>query len=145
MIKSSDIKNIANTRIDDSEILFNAQKYDGSFYICGYAIELGLKYRICMTLNWDGFPSTKAEFEGYSSFKTHEFKVLLRLSGKEKYIKSKFFSDWNIVVDCDPEDRYEPIGSISQLPRPNAVGERSELTALAGLPAKGGGLRHRIK
>lgn len=114
MIKSSDIKNIAIARLEDSEILFNAQKYDGSFYICGYAIELGLKYRICVTLNWDGYPSTKNEFTGYSSFKTHELEVLLRLSGREKIIKSKFFADWNIVVDWDPEDRYEPIGSINK-------------------------------
>ena len=49
------------------------------------------------------------------------------------------------MVDWDPEDRYEPIGSISQLPRPNAVGERSELTALAGLPAKGRGLRREMQ
>jgi hypothetical protein len=34
----------------DAEVLLNAKRFDGSVYLCGYAIELGLKKRICETL-----------------------------------------------------------------------------------------------
>jgi hypothetical protein len=55
-------------------------------YLCGYAIELSLKARICRTLKWVGYPDTAREFENYKSFKTHDVDVLLRLSGIEDRI-----------------------------------------------------------
>lgn len=110
MLKKVDIENIAKGRYEDAEVLFNNKRYDGSFYICGYVIELALKYRICETLNWDGYPSG-GEFK---SFKTHDLDILLQLSGKEKFIKSKFFTQWSIVENWNSEKRYEPIGNISQ-------------------------------
>jgi len=34
---------------------------DGATYLCGYAVEVALKFRICLTLNWPEFPSTGGE------------------------------------------------------------------------------------
>lgn len=42
-------------------------------YLCGYAIEVALKARICRTLNWTGFPETRGEFEGYQSCRRPEY------------------------------------------------------------------------
>ncbi len=72
MLKKLDIQRIVYARLKDAEVLFEAQRYDGAVYLCGYAVELGLKYKICKTLNWDGYPLTRNEFEGYSTFKTHK-------------------------------------------------------------------------
>lgn len=113
MLKKADIKNIAKGRYEDAEVLFNNKRYDGSFYLCGYVIEFGLKHRICETLNWDGYPSANEFKEGLLSFKTHDLGILLKLSGKEKFIKSKFLAQWSIVENWDPEKRYEPIGNIN--------------------------------
>lgn len=112
MITYSDIERIAKNRLIDSELLYRSMRYDGSYYLCGYVIELGLKYRICKTLGWIGYPSTSTEFQGYTSFKTHNLDILLRLSGIEIIVKSKVFTDWGIVRLWNSEIRYQPIGSI---------------------------------
>lgn len=95
-------------------MLFEAHRYEGAVYLCGYVVELGLKYRICNTLGWDGYPSTRKEFGNYSSFKTHKLDVLLHLSGTEEHIKSDFLAEWSVVSEWDPEDRYQPIGNINE-------------------------------
>jgi hypothetical protein len=35
-----------------------AERFDGAFYLSGYAVELALKARICRTLKWRATPST---------------------------------------------------------------------------------------
>ena len=106
MLKRFDIQLIAQARLKDAEVLFEAQRYEGAVYLCGYVVELGLKYKICKTLNWDGYPLTRKQFQNYSSFKTHKLDVLLRLSGAEENIKSKFLAEWSVVSEWDPENRY---------------------------------------
>ena len=114
MLKKSDIQLIAQARLEDAEVLFEAQRYEGAVYLCGYVVELGLKCKICKTLNWDEFPLTRAEFQNYSTFKTHKLDVLLHLSGAEENLKSKFLAAWSVVSEWDPEDRYQPIGNIKE-------------------------------
>jgi hypothetical protein len=80
MIIVDKLEKLAQARLEDAEVLFKATRYDGSIYLCGYAVELALKARICKTLGWSGFPSTRSEFSNYQSFKTHNLDVLLRLS-----------------------------------------------------------------
>lgn len=114
MLDRLELKKIASARIEDAEILHSARRYDGAIYLCGYAVEIALKARICETLDWEGYPSTAREFANYQSFRTHNLGVLLRLSGSEKKIKTKFFVDWSVVAEWDPEIRYKPIGSASK-------------------------------
>ena len=59
MILTQDLKKSAKARVEDADALFNALRYDGAVYICGYAIEMGLKARICRTLKWPGFSCDK--------------------------------------------------------------------------------------
>lgn len=113
MIDKSEIKKIAKARLEDAEVLLNAKHYEGAIYLCGYAIELGLKSRICRTLKWSGFPSTRKEFEGYQSFRTHNLDVLLHLTGIEDRIKTLFFAEWSVIAVWDPESRYNPIGRVA--------------------------------
>jgi len=86
MITRSDLTKIARARLRDAEVLYRSQRYDGAIYLCGYAVEIALKAKICKTLSWLGYPSTGGEFQNYQSFRTHNLHVLLRLSGvEEKY------------------------------------------------------------
>lgn len=96
-------------------MLLNAKRYDCAVYLCGYAIELALKARICKTLKWSGYPETQKEFDRLSSFKIHDLNILLRLTGRESIIKSKFFAEWSAVTTWTPEVRYKPIGTASDL------------------------------
>lgn len=113
MISIRELKKIASARLKDAEILSQGKRYDGAVYLCGYAVELTLKAKICKTLNWTDFPSTNSEFQGLQSFKTHRLDLLLRLSGQEGKIKTAFLADWSIVASWDSETRYSVIGTAS--------------------------------
>lgn len=62
MLDRSDLKKIAQARIEDGEVLLSSNRYDGAVYLCGYAVEIALKERICRTLGWPGYPSMRREF-----------------------------------------------------------------------------------
>jgi len=113
MLTKSELRKIADARLTDAEILFDAKRYDGALYLCGYAMELYLKYRICKTLAWSEFPSSSKEFNklGLSSFRTHDLDILLKLSGVEKKVKSKYLAEWSAVAKWNPEARYQPTGT----------------------------------
>jgi len=87
MITRADLRKTAREYLAAAAILRANRKYDVAVYLCGYAIEIALKDRICRTLRWQGFPNTKKEFEGLSSFKTHNLEVLLQLSGADYRIR----------------------------------------------------------
>lgn len=111
MIKILDIVQMVKSRLEDSETLYRAKRYDGSYYLCGYVIELALKYRICRTLNWDGYFETNKEFQGYNNFKTHNLETLLKLSGIEKIIRYKLVAEWSVVMLWNSENRYQIVGT----------------------------------
>ena len=113
MIDKREIRIIAKERLGDAIVLANAKRYEGAIYLCGYAVELGLKARICKTLKWQGWPSGGKEFDGYQSFKTHNLDVLLHLTGIEDRIKTQVFVEWSAVATWDPESRYNPVGTAS--------------------------------
>lgn len=106
MISIQDLQKLCTDRFDDAKTLFNAGRLEGAYYLCGYAVEIGLKKKICETLCWPEFPLIKKEFEKINSFKTHELEVLLHLSGVEQHVKKHFLTEWSIVNRWDPETRY---------------------------------------
>ena len=112
MISVDDLLSIARARLEDANVLFMNERIDGAGYLCGYAVELALKARICKTLNWGGFPEKRSEFENFASFKTHKLDVLLSLSGQEQRVKSENLSEWSAVATWDPEARYRAIGRV---------------------------------
>lgn len=84
-----------------------------ALFICGYAIEIALKHKICQTLNWTEFPSTNKEFEKFKSLKTHDLDVLLSFTGIEAKLKATHLAEWSAVAIWNPEARYNPIGLIN--------------------------------
>jgi len=111
MITRPVLRRIAKARLQDAEVLFRGRRYDGAIYLCGYAIEVQLKVRICTTLRWTGFPETSGEFQGYQSFKTHDFEDLLHMTARESSILGNHKADWSVVVQWRPESRYRPPGT----------------------------------
>ena len=111
MINARELRRTARARLADAEALLKSRRYDAAVYICGYAVEIALKARVCRTLGWAEYPSTSKDFHGYASFRTHDLDVLLHLSGREAGVKRKAFADWSIVVDkWHVESRYGPTG-----------------------------------
>lgn len=114
MLSFRDLNSIARGRLKDAKALLTAKRYDGAAYLCGYAVEIALKARIVKTLRWsDGFPEKGTEFAGLQSFKSHDLRVLLKLSGWEAKIKLKYPADWSRVTQWDPESRYRPPGNLT--------------------------------
>jgi len=110
MLAKSDLRKISKARLSDAAALRRARKYDGAVYLCGYAVEIALKARICRTLRWSGWPDSKGEWACCASLKTHSLDVLLRFSGVEDRIKTDFFAEWSAVAQWDPETRYKAVG-----------------------------------
>jgi HEPN domain-containing protein len=117
------IDRIVDARLIDAEVLLNAKRFDGSVYLCGYAVELGLKKRICETLKWNEYPTSGK----YSTFKTHDLDVLLHLSGIEDNVKIHYLSEWSIVSQWNPEARYKPIGNIQETDAINMLVSAKEI------------------
>jgi len=111
MITRADLEKTARAHLRDAVILNRNRSYDGAVYLCGYAVEIALKARICQTLRWAGFPSTAAEFQYVKSVQTHNFEALLLFSGVEARIKPALATDWSIVKKWTPEQRYSPVGT----------------------------------
>lgn len=111
MIPVAELDTIARARLEDAKALLTAGRFDGATYLCGYAVELALKARICHTLNWTGFPATGGEFRDYRSFQTHDLDVLLSLSGQETRIKQGHLPLWETVSSWKVESRYNMVGT----------------------------------
>lgn len=124
MLLKAELKRIIKEHLSDAEALFNAGRFDGATYLCGYVMEVALKLRVCKTLKWEGFPETRREFEGLASFKTHDFDVLLRLSGAEDTIKLSYLSEWSTVRTWSPELRYNRVVSMNRVEK---LRKRSEV------------------
>jgi len=114
MLSRVELRKIGKARFKDASVLLCARRYDGAMYLCGYAIEIALKARICRTLSWAGYPATGKEFQNYKSFRTHDLDVLLRLCGIEQKIKTDFLAEWSAVAMWNPKARYKPIGNVNK-------------------------------
>ncbi len=110
MITRTDLRKTAPEYLQSAEILRGNRKYDVAIYLCGYAVEIALKDRICRTLKWPGFPSTSSEFSSYRSFQTHNLEVLLNLSASGDTVKAAMGTDWSAIAQWNPEHRYNPRG-----------------------------------
>ena len=114
MLTIAELRSISASRIDEAQALLDAGHYDGVVYLCGYAVELALKAQVCETLNWVGYPYTNREFRELQSFRTHNLRLLLRLSGQDSRIKGAAPDVWSNVSRWNPELRYLVPGSTSE-------------------------------
>lgn len=123
MLKQDEMQGIVKERLEEADILCRNGKLDGAVYLCGYAVEIGLKARICRTLGWTEFPDSRE----YQSFKTHDLDVLLHLSGVESKVKDDNRYEWSGVAFWDSNFRYKPIGSSSETVAKDMIAAAREL------------------
>lgn len=129
MLTIAELRSISAARLEDAQSLFDAGRYDGVAYLCGYAVELALKARVCETMNWAGYPSTNREFRELQSFRTHNLGMLLRLSGQESRIRMTMPTAWISVARWNPELRYLVPGSTSESSASNLL---TQMRLIAG-------------
>lgn len=107
-MKYVSLKYVSELRMTDATCLFQAQRYDGAIYLCGYAIEMALKARICKLHKWDALSPKNSKFK--IAIQSHNFVELLELAGLQKeleeapeYVKTS----WKSMLEWSPELRYE--------------------------------------
>jgi hypothetical protein len=149
MIPISTLKQFARTRLDEARILRDAKKYNGAMYLCGYAVEVALKWGICTRLKWPYFPesgkdleaskpkATDREIKSADSMKvlcgalfTHDLLALAWLSGSryKLYRTSKSESAWNLIrTNWDVNLRYQIRTTKARETADNMIEAASEL------------------
>jgi HEPN domain-containing protein len=103
MATKTELRILAKARLKEAQILFEAKRYDAATYLCGYAMELALKARICQTLGYIHFPQSNKEFLQMTceiaekSLKSKRFQKLYRINPNdfcalyERYFKNPRF------------------------------------------------------
>lgn len=84
IIRRDDLKEIADSRLKEAELLANQGYHGACVYLAGYAVECYLKYAICCRLDLD---------ELLALFSVHHLDGLLLYSGLDKKLRS------NVDVD----------------------------------------------
>lgn len=120
MITIISLRRTAREYLRAAKLLRTRRSYDASVYLCGYAVEIALKARICQTLKWtDGFPQTAKEFALKANLKTHDLEALLEYTGLQHRVRSSdaggFLAEWSVVVEWKPEQRYDPKGTKTEM------------------------------
>ncbi len=106
----SELQQLSAIRLREAEALFEAALYDGSFYLCGYVVELALKACVCRHLGITEYPESEPHLKGF--FRTHDFRSLELVAGLRSSISEKrqasfaFDANWTLVTSWKPEDRY---------------------------------------
>lgn len=106
-INASDLKRLAKARLDDAIILYKQQRYEGAIYLCGYAVELALKYKICQRLGWNKY--LPAKFDNDRTFYTHKLEDLKFLSGMQDIFDDQntpLWAYWSTMTSWNEQLRY---------------------------------------
>ncbi|MCI0704067.1 MAG: DNA-binding protein, partial [Planctomycetia bacterium] len=74
----SDFQQLAQVRINEAAVLLAASKWDGAYYLAGYAVECALKACIAKLTKAEDFPPKKKVVEDCYS---HDLNTLLKAAG----------------------------------------------------------------
>jgi hypothetical protein len=121
MATKTELRILARARIKEAQILFDVKRYDAATYLCGYAMELALKARICQTLGYIHFPKTNKEF------------LRMTCDIVEKSLKSKRFQK---LYSINPNDFCTLYEKYFQNPRFLKVHNLSTLLRFSGIEDK---------
>ena len=101
---------LADVRIDEALMLLAQGKYDGAYYLAGYAVECGLKACIARLTNQNDYPPKPKYIHDYYS---HEIEKLVKTAGLTSERNADVAADldleanWGVVKDWSEESRYE--------------------------------------
>jgi hypothetical protein len=104
----ADLQNLTRIRLREAKVLFDSRRYEGAYYLLGYAVECGFKTCIAKQTKRYDFPDRKFVNDIY----THDLNKLLKLSElepehrKESKRNPSFELNWTIVKDWSEQSRY---------------------------------------
>jgi hypothetical protein len=104
-----DFQRLADLRVADAKALLADARFDGAYYLGGYAVECALKSCICSQVREHDFPDKAIVNESYQ----HNLERLLDISGIKQKLNARlavskdFAGNWNVVKDWSEHARYE--------------------------------------
>jgi hypothetical protein len=109
----NELQELTQLRLQEAEALFEKELLDGAAYLCGYAVELALKARICRLLDTRDYPDQGKLKAAYA---THDLDQLLFLAGLTATLKAAegVFGNWSTASSWRPERRYQPPGTAGE-------------------------------
>lgn len=105
----NDLRELADTRLRDAEVLLRNGNHAGAYYLAGYVIECALKACIARQTQRHDFPDRRVVNASW----THDLAILVRTAkldeqlGHELRTNEAFVLNWSIVKDWTEESRYE--------------------------------------
>ncbi|PXF60554.1 MAG: DNA-binding protein [Candidatus Methanogaster sp.] len=104
-----DLQDLALIRCREAYVLLENGNYEGSYYLCGYAVECGLKACIAKQTRLHDFPDKKVVNASYS----HKLEDLVKIAALEPNMDNElksnpdFADNWYTVKDWSEKSRYE--------------------------------------
>ncbi|MHB0969451.1 MAG: HEPN domain-containing protein [Thermoanaerobaculia bacterium] len=104
-----ELQRIADLRVADADTLLAASRYEGAYYLLGYAVECALKACIAKQIREFDFPDRKLVLDSY----VHDLSKLLNISGvkalhdEEMGTNRAFATNWSLVKEWKEESRYK--------------------------------------
>jgi HEPN domain-containing protein len=105
-----DFQKLAEDRLADARALFDARRFDASYYLAGYAVECALKAHIAKRGRHHQFPAAP---ETVRDIYSHDFNKLLKAADLAQAVEAAVKSDvklgtyWAVVKDWTEKSRYD--------------------------------------
>ncbi len=102
------LQKLTGLRLAEAHILLANKKYDGAYYLTGYAVECALKACIAKQIKKFDFPDKKLVVDSH----THNLEQLLSVSGLKQAHRQEMDTDgdfavnWAVVRDWSEQSRY---------------------------------------
>ena len=105
----SDFQRLTRVRVAEARDLLATNRWDGAYYIAGYAIECALKACIAKKTRANDFPDKKTVADSY----THDLSALIKVAGLDQQLQIEMQADaafgvnWGTAKDWSEQSRYE--------------------------------------
>lgn len=109
MLTKNDLEKLAQLRLDDAVLLYEAGRYSSSYYLAGYAVELALKVCISKLIQ----PNTIPDKAFIEATYVHTPSALMSTAGLGPQFDADVTADsllgayWAIVNNWSEKSRYE--------------------------------------
>lgn len=104
-----EFRKLAVIRLNEAKVLLDNRKYCGAYYLCGYALECGLKACISKKIKRSQFPDLKFVRESW----VHDLSQLVKQAAlsddrdKKMKLDKQFAANWGVVKDWNESSRYK--------------------------------------
>lgn len=114
-MKRTDLQAIAQSKIDDAELLLEHHRYSNSYYLAGFAVEIAIKACIAKQIAAETIPDKNY----IQAIHVHNIAELVGLAGLKPELQNKqtadpeFHTYWGIATKWKTDSRYQAIDPTS--------------------------------